>query len=73
MTLDNLEFGTIEELAARLKVKRDWFYQRIHAGNLPFPYVRVGGHLRFPLAGVQRWLDDELAKYGKRRAEKEKA
>jgi len=53
------DLRTPDELVAWLRVKKDWLYQRISAGTLPFPYVKVGNHLRFPAAGVEKWLQSQ--------------
>ena len=53
------ELFTPEELAVQLKLKKEWFYQRIHGGNLPFPYVKVGHYLRFPASGVRKYIQGQ--------------
>jgi excisionase family DNA binding protein len=47
---------TIDELAARLKVKKSWVYARIHAKNLPIPVIRVGHYVRFNAADVEKFI-----------------
>jgi excisionase family DNA binding protein len=54
-----IELLTVDELAAFLKVKKDWVYQRVHAGNLPFEYLKVGNFLRFPVSGVQKFIESQ--------------
>jgi len=54
------ELFTTDELAARLKIKKDWIYQRIHSKTLPFEYTRVGGFLRFPASSVYEYLRSQM-------------
>ena len=54
-----VELKTLEEAAAWLRVKKEWFYQRICAGTLPFPYIKVGNHLRFSVDGIQQYLESQ--------------
>jgi excisionase family DNA binding protein len=51
---------TLDELVAALKIKKSWVYGRIHAGNLPFPVVKIGHYNRFPSAGVQQWIESQM-------------
>lgn len=53
------ELLTVDELTERLKIKSGWVYQRIHAGTLPFPYCKVGQFLRFPVAGVRKYIESQ--------------
>jgi excisionase family DNA binding protein len=46
---------TVGEVAAWLKVSRDWLYDEVEAGK--FPVVRVGRRLRFRPRAVQDYLD----------------
>jgi excisionase family DNA binding protein len=57
--MDLTDLKTLEEATCWLKVKKPWFYQRICSGSLPFPYVKVGNHLRFPAEGIRRWLESQ--------------
>jgi len=55
--LQDDELLTPEETVAGLKLpSRDWLYQRIHSDTLPFPYVKVGHYLRFPLSGLRKYI-----------------
>ena len=44
-----------EEAAALLSVKTSWVYDAVRTGKLPC--VRVGRHIRFTRAMLERWLD----------------
>jgi hypothetical protein len=37
---------TAAEVAAILKVPKSWLYGRVHTGDLPFEYMKVGHYLR---------------------------
>jgi excisionase family DNA binding protein len=50
------ELMTLKELTQRLRVKRSWVYDRIHANSLPFKYAKIGGQLRFPKDGIEDYL-----------------
>lgn len=47
---------TVAEAAARLRVKPSWIYGHIHAGTLPFRYVKVGHYVRIS----EQELDDYI-------------
>jgi excisionase family DNA binding protein len=47
---------TIEETAQALKVKKSWLYARIHAGTLPFPFVKIGHYVRIPEEGIREYI-----------------
>jgi len=51
---------TLDELCQRLKVKRDWVYQRVHAGTLPFKHYKLGGFLRFPASSIQKFIESQI-------------
>jgi len=51
------ELLTIEEMAARLKVKKSWLYFRsMQTGDNAIPRVKVGKYLRFIPADVMAWV-----------------
>jgi len=56
------ELLTADELASKLKVRKEWLYQNICAGTLPFPHVKVGHHLRFPASGVRQYIEKQTRK-----------
>jgi excisionase family DNA binding protein len=45
---------TVEKVARLLSVKRAWVYTATRDGLLP--YVKVGRHLRFIRADIERWI-----------------
>jgi len=47
------ELLTVEELAARLKVRKSWVYVKTREGEIPT--VRVGRHCRFHYPAVLQW------------------
>jgi excisionase family DNA binding protein len=63
-TLDVNELKTVAEVTSWLQIKPMWIYQRICAGNLPFPYIKLGNHLRFPAEGIRRWLESQTREGG---------
>jgi excisionase family DNA binding protein len=50
---------SVEEAAERLGVSRDWLYRRTR--SLPF-VVRVGRHVRFSSAGIDRYVRNRLGR-----------
>src|SRR5262245_35793860 len=58
---------TPEELISNRWLKlpsKNWVYQRIHAGTLPFPYIKIGSYLRFPVAGVRQYIESQTKPAG---------
>jgi predicted DNA-binding transcriptional regulator AlpA len=54
------ELLTVDELTTGLKLpSRNWLYQHVHAGTLPFPYLKIGHYLRFPASGVRKYLESQ--------------
>jgi excisionase family DNA binding protein len=54
------ELLTPEELMAKLKLpSKNWLYQHVHAGTLPFPFVKIGRYLRFPAAAIQKYIESQ--------------
>ena len=45
------------EAAALLAVRTSWIYEACRTGRLP--HIRVGRHLRFTRAELERWLDTQ--------------
>ena len=54
------EFFTVDETAVGLKLTPNWFYQRIHAGTLPFPYLKIGHYVRIPASGLKKFLEAQM-------------
>ena len=50
-------FFTVDEIAKILNVPKSWIYGRIHKGNLPFPYIKVGHYVRFPENGIRNYIE----------------
>jgi excisionase family DNA binding protein len=48
---------TPDELAARLKVRKTWLYEKIRQKGSTFPYFRMGRYLRFSWAEVSTWVE----------------
>jgi excisionase family DNA binding protein len=49
---------TPDELAARLKVRKTWVYEKLRPGRKnPLPVFRIGKYLRFSWPAVSAWLD----------------
>jgi excisionase family DNA binding protein len=46
-----------DEAAALLAVKTSWIYEAVRTGRLPC--IRVGRHIRFTRAMLQRWLAEQ--------------
>jgi excisionase family DNA binding protein len=46
---------TVEQLCELLQVKKDWVYDHVRAGDIPF--VRVGNLLRFREDRINEWLE----------------
>jgi excisionase family DNA binding protein len=52
---------TVDEVAARTGMSREWFYREARAGRLPFAR-RLGRRVAFDEVGLQRWLDRRRAR-----------
>lgn len=51
-------FLTLDELAARWKVKRKWVYS--NHSRLGVPILPLGRQLRFPIAQLEEWETKNL-------------
>jgi excisionase family DNA binding protein len=45
---------TVEELAAWLKLSKEWIYDSVQGNSIP--YHRLGRQLRFRLSDIEQWL-----------------
>ena len=52
---------TVQEAASVLRVKPSWLYARIHRGDLPFDYCKVGHYVRIPERSLQEFLGRQLS------------
>ena len=50
----------VQDLAKLLNVQPSWIYGRIHAGNLPIPYLKIGHYLRFREEDVEEYIKKEV-------------
>lgn len=48
---------TVDDLKKIFKVPSSWVYGRIHRGELPFPYLKVGRYVRFRTSDVEAYLE----------------
>jgi excisionase family DNA binding protein len=55
--LDNARLMSVTELAEYLGVKPAWLYNNHRTLNIPGR--KIGGHLRFRRADVDRWIERE--------------
>ncbi|MER7315721.1 helix-turn-helix domain-containing protein [Streptomyces halstedii] len=55
--MDNARLMSVAELAEYLGVTPAWVYNNHRPLNIPAR--KIGGHLRFRLADVDRWIDQE--------------
>ncbi len=54
------ELLTVEEMAAKLKVKPSWIYVRtMQTGADSIPRVRIGKYLRFNPGAVMEWIEKQ--------------
>ena len=51
---------TLEEVTDVLQIPKSWVYGRVHAGNLPFEYVKIGHYFRFPHEGIKKYIEENL-------------
>ncbi|OPY07524.1 MAG: Helix-turn-helix domain protein [Syntrophaceae bacterium PtaB.Bin095] len=59
--MDNQELLTVEEMAAKLKVKKSWLYLRtMRTGADAIPRVRVGKYVRFNPDAVMQWIENQV-------------
>lgn len=55
--MNNTELLTIDEMAARLKVKKSWLYVRcMQKGEGTIPRAKIGKYLRFNPDDVMEWI-----------------
>lgn len=52
---DELSVLTVQDVAALLKVKPSWIYDKVEAGE--FPVVRLGRQLRFRTADIREYVE----------------
>jgi excisionase family DNA binding protein len=50
---------TASQLARRLSVSRNWVYQAVEDGRLPYRRLGPGGPIRFVASEIDEWLDAE--------------
>jgi hypothetical protein len=56
-TINHADLLTPGELAARLKVRRSWVYEKTRARcRDPLPVMRIGKYMRFHWPDVVVWL-----------------
>jgi len=48
---------TASQLARRFSVSRNWVYQAVEDGRLPYRRLGPGGPIRFVSAEIDGWLD----------------
>jgi excisionase family DNA binding protein len=48
---------TPAQLAQYLHVARQWVYERVSRGEIP--YFKAGGHLRFRKFEIDKWIEDQ--------------
>jgi excisionase family DNA binding protein len=54
-----------KEIAGRLGVPEGWVREQARSGTIP--HYRLGKYIRFNLADVERWLEDECKRpHGRR-------
>jgi predicted DNA-binding transcriptional regulator AlpA len=59
------ELLTPEEAVRSLKLpSKNWIYQHVHAGTLPFPHCKIGHYLRFPASGIQAYIAAQTREAG---------
>jgi excisionase family DNA binding protein len=53
-----LEFLTVKEVAAALRVPPSWVYERVRKrGKDRMPHLKIGKYLRFRLSEIRTWVD----------------
>jgi excisionase family DNA binding protein len=48
---------TASQVARRLSVSRNWVYQAVEDGRLPYRRLGPGGPIRFVASEIDEWLD----------------
>jgi excisionase family DNA binding protein len=48
---------TASQVARRLSVSRNWVYQAVEDGRLPYRRLGSGGPIRFVASEINEWLD----------------
>lgn len=63
--MDNTELLTVDEVAALLKVKASWVYDRIDASHGDrLPHIRLGRYVRFERSAVLEFVQRQRRNYG---------
>ena len=58
----NQELLTVEEMAAKLKVKPSWLYFRtMQTGSNAIPRVKIGKYIRFNESDVMAWINEKYS------------
>jgi excisionase family DNA binding protein len=63
--LTELRTLTVEELSQATGIQRWRIYALVKQGKAP-PHFRVGSTLRFPIAGVRRWVEAQVGGGGEK-------
>ncbi len=54
----------VPQVAEILNVPESWLYGRVHAGTLPFPYLKIGVYLRFRQEDIEQYVEAGLKARG---------
>ena len=54
----------VPQVAEILNVPESWLYGHVHAGTLPFPYLKIGHYLRFRQEDIEQYVEAELKARG---------
>ena len=58
----------VPQVSEILGVPDSWIYGRVHAGTLPFPYLKIGSYLRFRPEDIEDYIENGLRATGDGRA-----
>jgi excisionase family DNA binding protein len=51
---------TIKEIAKKLGVSENWVYSHLRGRKPLVPHIRLGGHIRFREADIDKWIEEQL-------------
>jgi excisionase family DNA binding protein len=55
-----MELMTIKEVSRKLGVSENWVYSHLRLRKPLLPHVRLGGHIRFREADIERWIEEQV-------------
>ena len=58
--MDQKHLLDVQDVAKIFNIQPSWIYGRVHADDLPFPYLKVGTYLRFRKEDIEDFIEEQL-------------